>query len=101
MAQLFNLYDRYNKEFFDGTLPFVDIVVQKLEDAYGYTYDEGFGVYIELANDLSDQDMHDTLLHEMVHVWQIVTNRKLGHGRNFKRKAKTICKATGIPKKRF
>ena len=101
MNRLFKLYDRYNEEFFNGILPFVDIVVKPLEDVYAFTMHQGDSIWIEISEGLNVTEEHDTLLHEMVHVWQAVTERKMSHGKSFKNKAKQICKATGIARKKF
>lgn len=101
-TKLFKLYDKYNAKFFAGKLPYVDIAVVPLTHAFGWTIVMGDEVDIVLiANDLNKKDMEATLLHEMIHVWQTFTERKMTHGKVFNKKAKIICEAKGFDLRTF
>ena len=102
VEKLFKLYDKYNEKFFSGKLPYVDIAIVPLTHAYGWTVVMGQEVDIVLiAKGMKGKEIKATLLHEMIHVWQIFTERKMTHGKVFKKKAKVICKAKGFKGKNF
>ncbi len=45
---------------------------------------------IGIAKDLTKEEKIATLIHEMVHIWQGETSRKMNHGKEFKRKTLSI-----------
>ena len=95
-------YDRYNKEFFGGKLPEVGLyVAPSMTQAYGLTvgYPSGRSkTFIALSmkhfKDATEEAIHGTLLHEMVHVQMYSEGRwKEGHGKTFTTKLNDISKA--------
>ncbi len=99
-----NYYKVYNEHLFGNKLPDIPVVVvpfsevDEMEEASGYDLekfdlyaitfaeheDEGNKVHGILMNDeLPNQE--ETLLHEMIHVWQIINRRDRGHGKEFKK----------------
>lgn len=107
--KLFKYFDKYNKKHFGNELPQVDIIVAPLRSAYGWTEpafashfahdvpgeedEQNDFVLIILSDDMSNKMQLETLLHEMIHVWQFVKGKDMDHGKSFYKKAKKICKA--------
>ena len=96
-------YDRYNKEFFGGKLPEVGLyVAPSMTRAYGIAMDKsmvGRGKsFIALSmkhfKDATEEAIHGTLLHEMVHIQMFSEGRwKESHGKVFTTKLNDISKA--------
>lgn len=96
------LYDKYNKMYFKGELPFVDLAFVDMHEAFGWTFQEGKEVVIILiAKGLKNSYVRTTLLHEMIHVDQVRRGHKMDHGRKFKQIAKEICRAENIHYAKF
>ena len=87
------IYDRINYELFACELP-QDVVVQKMTLAQclravnakcdGLCIFNGNSYFIGIADHLTDKEKFDTLVHEMIHVWQTENNKKEIHGKYFK-----------------
>ena len=96
--KVFELYDKYNAEFFKGLLPEVEIVFADVS-AFGYTIPHWSGFEVEciiLAKGMTDLEIETTLAHEMIHVWQCEKGFKSwDHNKKLYKKAKKICKAKG------
>lgn len=90
--ELQRAYDHFNKELFDGALPFCLITLQRDKTTLGYFSAERFARH---SGELSDEiamnpsyfavrgikDTLSTLAHEQVHLWQKHHGRKPGRGR--------------------
>jgi predicted SprT family Zn-dependent metalloprotease len=75
-------FDWFNKTLFDGQLPGVIITLQRKKGAFGYFHSSQFNhrhkkeIKHEIALNpalfgrCTDQAIADTLVHEMVHLWQ-------------------------------
>ena len=83
------IYDRINYELFDGLLP-DDVQVQCITEyqstlafgavAEGLCNCQDDGVYfIGISDWLTDREKFNTLIHEMIHVWQWENKKPAGH----------------------
>lgn len=88
------MYDRYNKMYFDDGLP--DDVELKFvtkaelgefgegwECAYGYAEEYFIGINLDMSDTM--MLLRSTLLHEMVHIWQVWNAKKVNHGKHYKK----------------
>jgi hypothetical protein len=98
--RLRDLHARYNAERFAGTLGPVRIrVSRKMRRRLGQFTPPENGLPGEIAISRRHIRRHgwpdaaETLVHEMVHQWQVETGHPLDHGREFRRKAIEV----GIP----
>ena len=97
--KLTRTFNKFNKQYFDSNLSLPnDIIIESM--------DTELGAYIPFDEDcdtdelyLTDEfetklDFENTLLHEMVHVWQwqILKNDKCGHDGMFKYWQKRLAK---------
>lgn len=95
LQRLRALFDEYNRRHFDGALPDVPIRLSgRMRSRLGHLslgeQGESVGITISrrhLGAHGWDEVAH-TLLHEMVHLWQLATGRKVDHGREFRAKAR-------------
>lgn len=99
LGRLYVLYHDTNERYFGGLLPLVPIYFApnlkpgKTETtAYLWTDDyEGVPRYIVVREEHALQDpwpsVQDTLLHELIHVWQASRGHKVNHGPTFKKMA--------------
>lgn len=78
-ASLMAAYDHFNRELFNGTLPFCMITLQRKSKAYGYfapqRFKHGKQDTDEIALNpsmlhLGNRETFSTLAHEMAHLWQ-------------------------------
>lgn len=91
--KVYKLYDQYNEKYFKGRLAYVNITFVDMNRAFGYTIQEGRGdCFMLLANGMKNSMVRTTLLHEMIHVDQVMKNHGMNHGRYFKQMAKKICR---------
>ena len=95
LQRLGELFDEYNRRHFGGDLPGVPIRLSgRMRSRLGHLSlgDQGQSVGITISRSHLgahgwDEVAH-TLLHEMVHLWQLATGRKVDHGREFRAKAR-------------
>lgn len=105
-ADIHTLFANYNEIFFKGKL--VTTIVEwskRMTTCAGLCYSTGEGFYtIRLSQPLlkyrSVQELHETLLHEMIHAYLFMTEPGYsrdndGHGANFQAKMREINKETG------
>ena len=99
---LFAMYDRFNTEFFNNSLPKVDIRFEEFEE-FGWTIVDSDGTYTILIADreLRKKDIMYTLLHEMIHIHQAVNGQPINHGASFRRLRNKIAKQMNVRKKRI
>jgi len=93
IKKLRKLFHYFNKELFDNSLELCDIKVTKwLGDCYGmfipwdsceYFKLNGPKIYLNPEFNLTFNDYYDTLLHEMIHLWQWKNNKPLDHSDHF------------------
>jgi len=94
------LYQLFNRQIFDDKLPACKIRTRNLKGMSGRT--EAVSdrpkllIYIDLHKRLTIADRYDTLLHEMVHVWQYENDLDMDHGRTFWKKVYQIKRLYGI-----
>lgn len=96
-------YNRYNKEFFDGKLPDINLYISPaLASAYAIAQPANSthnkSPFIALAwrymQSATEEAMHGILLHEMVHIHDFINNRvDENHGKIFTAKLNAIDKA--------
>lgn len=106
-TSLRQLYSKYNRELFNGRLPEdIKVVFSPRmgrgfrRRTYGYAQKRWGRYSITMSEILTANDplqMHATLIHEMIHVWQMVTTNRAGHQQDFWRKAREIHDRTGLP----
>lgn len=95
--QIYEIYDKLNKQYFDNSLPYIRIL---WSESFGHgKYFKQFGdfialpgkrPYIRLSKKLCDEpkEIARVLYHEMVHWWLYTNKRTWGHTREFKKKLK-------------
>ncbi len=95
--QIYEIFDKLNKQYFEGKLPYVRIL---WSDRFGNgKYFKQFGDFIampgkrpliRLSKKLCDEPKQIalTLYHEMVHFWLYVNKRPWGHTPEFHEKLK-------------
>lgn len=86
-------FERVNAEHFDGELPDVPLFLSgRMTRRNGHFSPSP--VEIVLARQLltlaDPGEAEQTLRHEMIHLWQHATGRKLGHGADFRRLARRL-----------
>ena len=98
LHQLALAHERFNREHFEGTLrqiPFrLSGRMKTRLGEYSVNVRTGESVAItisrsHLRND-SWEEVEHTILHEMVHQWQVETGHPLDHGREFRQKARAV-----------
>lgn len=96
----FNLkksYDKLNKAFFGGKLSGVPLQWNQSKKEIGVVrWDEKSGKIDHLGISkmfkLTEEEVLSVLAHEMIHIWQIQTDKTDGHGSNFKKEMRRINK---------
>lgn len=101
--RLLRNYQEFNKTYFNNELPDIPVKFAKLKKVAGvakgttnnYTGKTNPDI-IKITNffNLSEQEIKETLLHEMIHVWEMNNNIQLKgrnhHGKEFRAKAQEI-----------
>jgi hypothetical protein len=79
-------FDVMNKELFNGKLKiFNKIKVANIPD-YAVLYDSKHGTELHIRDRFkNEQHFVETLAHEMVHLNQLQSKQRLGHGKSFKK----------------
>ena len=98
LHQLASTHQRFNLQFFDGRLreiPFLLSGRMKTRlGEYGVNVRTGESVAITISRahirNESWQEVEHTVLHEMVHQWQVEAGLPLDHGPAFRRKAREL-----------
>ena len=93
-------YIKFNSLYFDNILPPInsDLIIFEITNSkkiksLGTSYNKKpYKIRINFRYDLPEIEFQDTLLHEMIHIWQYIMGYKGGHGKSFKKKAKDINK---------
>lgn len=98
LAELFN---EVNKEFFDNSLPNVTLRISNGKRTLGqFSINQIFGtktISISKYYKVTREDVKETMIHEMVHLWQWQTYRIIDHLKTFKAKSKEIeIKSNGL-----
>lgn len=84
------LFDQFNGNIFAGKLRRPKFEIDKMDTEVGYCIDDDGHIVIGIADDLNGQLLMCTLIHEMVHLWQIQNKKKVGHGPEFQKWKKEI-----------
>jgi len=102
---VYQAYDILNDRFFDSELPYVDIIfIDGRAEAHShytnFDYDID-GVFdpntMTIGIDYNDQLPTETLVHEMIHVWQHMKGYDhTSHGRIFQNKCREIIELSQI-----
>lgn len=92
MKRIYKIYNKLNKRYFGNQLDFVEIKFKRLKGVYGYCTDYGEFREIEIAKGLCNKIMRDTLLHEMIHVWQAQEGMPMNHKKDFRKWIKIVGK---------
>ena len=92
-------YKVFNMLYFDNILPKPDegiifiVTNSKKIKSLGSSYPtRPYKIRINFTYDLTEVEWEDTLLHELIHIWEFLMGYSGGHGKTFKRKAKEINK---------
>lgn len=90
-----NYYAMFNAQYFENKLPkCIDFqIVNKKVNYLGKAtnkFPDPFLITLNGYYKLLELEWCNTLLHEMIHIWQFVTLENSGHGKSFKDKAKEI-----------
>lgn len=93
-------YIKFNALYFDNILPPVEstrivfeITNTKKIKSLGTSYNQKpYKIRINFRYDLPEIEYQDTLIHEMIHIWQYIMGYTDCHGKHFKTKAKEINK---------
>lgn len=91
-ALLKELFDECNNEFFDNSLPSVLLKVSNAGKALGRCMVRGERITISVSRyyQVERDEIKSVMIHEMIHLWEWITFRKMGHTQNFKGKAREI-----------
>jgi hypothetical protein len=100
--QIRNLFHQLNTIFFQNQLPapdkinfrFVKKYYGQFEVANPFDWKSGYHINFSSAYNFTDFEYEKILIHEMIHVWQWVNNKALGHGHSFKSKAMELNSLT-------
>ena len=97
LDRLHQLRDEFNARHFAGTLPSIPIRLSyRMQSRLGELRALRTGAAAEIiisrrhARRDAWETVADTLLHEMVHQWQAENGHPLDHGREFRRKARSV-----------
>ena len=98
LALLPPLFHRFNREFFDGEVPYLRLSWSdgRLRKTAGRYRRDRNGAAIELSTPvlscLPEEATHSTLVHEMIHAWVdlVLRQREKGHGPLFLAKMEEI-----------
>lgn len=98
LHELAQTHDRYNRQYFEGNLreiPFrLSGRMKTRLGEYSVNVRTGESVAITISRshvrNESWEEVEHTVLHEMVHQWQVETGLPLDHGREFRQKARAV-----------
>ena len=100
--EIYEIYDRLNKQYFNGTLPYIRIL---WTDRFGHgEWFKQFGdfqalprkrPFIRLSQKLCNEpkEIARVLYHEMVHFWLYVRGKPWGHTKEFRDKLREFRSA--------
>ena len=96
ISELKGLFNKFNAVYFDNELPMPKIEYCNARSYMGIFYNKGVrGVYVIKISkyyDVSNISVENTLIHEMIHLWQAEHNYRDAHGFTFKSKMFDINK---------
>lgn len=92
MKTLYKFYDFINEELFDAELPAAEIHLlgKDSHKIMGFEIDglciglDDYEYWIGIHEDLNIYDSFYTLVHEMIHVWQLENGKHMNHSGWFK-----------------
>lgn len=99
--KLKKLYKKYNRKYFDNELP-KDVKIRYGKTKHGkyknhaICIHDGDFIAIRIARNILAIDLHETLLHEMIHVWQAYNGQCMDHNGPFYKKARKLKKKFGF-----
>lgn len=72
-------------------------------DCFGQCWSDGVVTGIDISEQKVGQTktLLETMAHEMVHLWQLRSGRKLSHNAEFKRRAAIVCRHHGFDPNAF
>jgi hypothetical protein len=89
-------YDKLNKHFYSGKLPKVDLRWNDMKTNLGVLkYDNKGNIdHLGISKNfkLTQEEVLSVLLHEMIHVWQVVNKKTDGHGKHFQKEMERVNK---------
>jgi hypothetical protein len=81
-------FNKINGVVFDGLLDLRDldeIDIDFLDTEWGYCIEEDGEIVLGVTDEFpSKKEFEDTLCHEMIHLYQIISDLKVDHGKVFK-----------------
>lgn len=97
VVELQNLFNKFNSCYFNNELPVITIKLCSAKSYAGiFILPRGTKkpahIKISTFYDYPNIEIENTLIHEMVHLWQYINNYKDSHGESFKKKAIEINK---------
>lgn len=91
---LVELFNEANKEFFDNSLPVVIFKISNSKSTLGkFSVNQIFNtktISISKYYRVTREDVKETMIHEMVHLWQWETYKVIDHLTTFKAKSREI-----------
>jgi hypothetical protein len=103
LGRFYVLFHETNDRYFAGLLPCVPITIERIarprvkQGMVGYTVSSGsdgrpLRIVVDEAHALSGSwaDVRDTMLHEVVHVWQAQRGERPHHGASFRAMSKRL-----------
>lgn len=90
IQRITKLFNQFNGNIFAGKLIRPQFEVDKMDTEVGYCIDDDDHIVIGIADDLNDMLLKCTLIHEMVHLWQIQNKKKVDHSLEFQKWKKEI-----------
>jgi hypothetical protein len=96
-SQLKSAFSKFNHQYFDGELQEVEIKLSRTKRALGMfkwrtDWCGRLSMWIEISTYYNRpiRDVYNTLIHEMIHLWQKQNGYEMGHGYHFNKKAAEI-----------
>lgn len=89
-------FNEYNATYFDGQIPMVNFTFSNTANNLGLYYPRTHTIRItKFYKDITEHDVEEILIHEMIHAWQHKTNNEdrghhYHHGPKFYQKANAI-----------
>ena len=108
-SELKKLYDQFNKKYFNNDLPDdIEIKYKKMKGAGGRAKGTRYkkerktvpeSIEISSFYVMDDKDLHGILLHEMIHIWEMINGYRSGrdsHSLQFRKKREEILKKVNL-----
>lgn len=95
ISELQIMFSKFNEMYFDNALPTIPIKLFKSKSFLGlFSYNPRVNdkcvIKISTYYILTTKQIEETLIHEMIHLWQYVNSYRDAHGLTFKRKMNEI-----------